>query len=349
MKQGLFLRALRVACCVGLPWLASGAGAAPVGDALERPALAVRQPARAVFLGAAMAGPRLVAVGERGMVVLSDDGGAQWRQAPVPTSVTLTAVRFADDRRGVAVGHGATVLVTDDGGATWTRRLDGRQAAALALEAARRSGDPGRIKEAQQLQAQGADKPFLDVLLWDAQKFLAVGAYGIAFATTDGGLSWSPWMDRIPNAKGHHLYVASRFGDTLLIAGEQGLLARSGDNGKTFSPLPSPYKGSWFAAALRQDEIVLAGLRGNVWRSANAGKTWVQIGNPSQASITSLVQSQGQLLLANHAGMVLRLQGDALSPLNREPMAPLAGLVTVGDRLFGVGVAGIAPVAGSVK
>src|SRR5258706_7856966 len=150
--------------------------AAPVGDALQRPALTVREPQRAVLLAAAAAGARVVAVGERGVIALSDDGGATWRQAPCPVSVTLTMVRFADDRHGVAVGHGGTVLMTSDAGANWAVRLDGRRAAQLAKEAA---ATPQAQRDADRLLADGPDQPFLDVIVWDAKRLLVVGAYGL--------------------------------------------------------------------------------------------------------------------------------------------------------------------------
>ncbi|MBL0150765.1 MAG: hypothetical protein IPP87_19595 [Ideonella sp.] len=102
--------------------------------ALDRPAVQQRTPQRNVLLAAAAAGPRLVAVGERGLVVLSDDGGASWRQAQtVPVSVTLTAVQFIDERLGWAVGHGGVVLRSEDAGQTWRRMVDGRQLAQAAL------------------------------------------------------------------------------------------------------------------------------------------------------------------------------------------------------------------------
>ncbi|WP_186510709.1 WD40/YVTN/BNR-like repeat-containing protein [Caenimonas sedimenti] len=311
----------------------------------------VQQPGRAVLLAAASTGTRLVAVGERGVVALSDDGGKQWRQVPVPTSVSLTAVRFGDGGRGVAVGHGGIVLTSQDSGASWQRRLDGRQAATLAVDAARRSGSAMRIKEAERLVSEGADKPFLDVLLLGEQKILAVGAYGIAFASEDGGRTWTPWMDRLPNEKGQHLYLARKAGDTLLVAGEQGLILRSTDNGATFQPLASPYKGSWFAGELpRSGEFVLAGLRGNAWRSSDGGSRWVQLANPHPASITSTLAAGGALLFANQAGVVLRLQGDALVPVKTAaPLPPLAGLVAAGDGLLGVGLAGVVPVEGRAR
>ena len=319
------------------------AAAAPVGDALQRPALTVKRAAalRCCSRVLAWAGERIVAVGERGIVALSDDRGATWRQAPCPVSVTLTAVRFADATHGVAVGHGGTVLTSSDGGATWSVRLDGRRVAELAKVAARTSEAQ---KEAERLVADGPDKPFLDVLLWDANRFLVVGAYGLALHSSDGGASWVPWMDRLPNPKGLHWYVARRAGDTLLLAGEQGLIARSGDGGQSFQPVASPYKGSWFAGELKSDgALVLAGLRGNVWRSPDLGANWLQIASPVPASVTAMAgTADGALLLATQAGVLLRLQGEALLPMNpQQPLPMPAALLPLPDGgLLALGVAG---------
>jgi photosystem II stability/assembly factor-like uncharacterized protein len=328
----------------------AGAGAAaPVADAPERPALMVKAPARAVLLGAARAGDRVVAVGERGIVALSDDGGASWRQAPVPASVSLTAVRFADARHGVATGHSGIVLVTGDGGQTWTRRLDGRQAARLALEAARASGNPAEVAAAERLVADGADKPFFDAAMFDAQRMLVIGAYGLAFFTEDGGQRWQPWMPRLDNPKALHLHAVRRTGDTLLIAGEQGLLLRSDDAGRSFRRLASPYKGSWFTAELSNPrELVVAGLRGNAWRSMDGGASWSQLAAPAPASfVASAIGADGQLLLANQAGFVLRAQGAQLLPLNTRPVPMPSGLVFApGERPLAMGAAGAMPVGG---
>ena len=58
------------------------------------------------MLAVATVGNRLVAAGERGIVLLSDDGGASWRQARVPVSVSLTALQFVDGRTGRVRGEG---------------------------------------------------------------------------------------------------------------------------------------------------------------------------------------------------------------------------------------------------
>jgi photosystem II stability/assembly factor-like uncharacterized protein len=329
---------MRIAIYVAAAIAAAGAGCAfaQVGDALQRPALSVKAPWRAVLLAAAAAGQRLVAVGERGVVALSDDRGVTWRQAACPVSVSLTMVRFADERHGVAVGHGGTVLTTSDAGASWALRLDGRRLALLAKAAAT---TPQARQDAERLVADGPDKPFMDVVVWDTQRMLAVGAYG--------GQTWAPWMGRLPNPKALHWYVARRQGNTLLLAGEQGLLARSSDGGATFEALPSPYKGSWFAGELQANgQAVLAGLRGNAWRSGDAGNTWLQLASPTQSTITAVADDgKDGLWFATQAGAVLRQQGEALVPLNAAPVPmPSALLPQREGPLLALGVAGVVPV-----
>lgn len=341
---------MRLSILIAVAISSAGPGQAlpQVGDALGRPALTVRAPQQAVLLSAAQAGTRLVAVGERGIVALSDDRGASWRQAPSPSSVTFTMVRFADEKYGVAVGHGGTVMTTEDAGATWRLRLDGRRLVELVKASAT---TPAAHQEAERLLADGPDKPFLDVLLWDAKRMLAVGAYGLAFYSADGGERWTPWMDRLPNPKALHWYVARRVGNTLLLAGEQGLLVRSDDGGQTFQPMTSPYEGSWFAGEIRADgQTVLAGLRGNVWRSTDGGGRWTRLASPVPATITAMaVDADETLLLASQAGVVLRLQGDALVPLQTPAVPMPAALLPQRDGpLLTLGVAGVVPV-GSVK
>jgi photosystem II stability/assembly factor-like uncharacterized protein len=325
---------MRIGVVVAAWLLAAGAAhgaepVAPVQSALDRPAVLVRAPERAVLLGAALAGQRIVAVGERGIVAVSDDGGHHWKQAPTPTSVTLTAVRFLDAKRGWAIGHAGVVLATQDGGASWTRQLDGRRAAQIVLDAARASADTKQIADAQRLVADGADKPFLDLIVSD-KRVLVVGAYGLALVSNDAGRTWSSWVARLPNAKGLHYYVARQRGDTLLLAGERGLVLVSHDDGETFKRVETPYAGSFFAGELLggPEDVLLAGLRGNAIRSTNAGTTWTNVVSPVPVSITSTaVNSRGQLLAANAAGLVMSLKGERLVPFANTVLPSLNALL----------------------
>ncbi|MGM9490325.1 WD40/YVTN/BNR-like repeat-containing protein [Ideonella sp. YS5] len=319
-----------------------------VSEALERPAQLTRVPERAVLLGAAQAGSAWIAVGERGLVLRSEDGGARWQQVASPVSVTLTAVRFADERHGVAVGHGGTVLITGDGGRSWARRLDGRRIPELLLADAKQRQDAAAQKAAEQLRADGPDKPLLDVLILGAGRALVVGAYGLALATEDGGASWSSWAARIDNPKGLHLYAARQRGNRIVIAGEQGLVLKSDDSGRSFQRLATPYPGSFFTLELPDErEIVLAGLRGNVWHSTDGGREWSALAVPMPVSIVgSQLAADGTLLLASQAGFVLARRGEAFVPVHRDPMPPLTGLAAGrGGALLALSIQGVMPIA----
>jgi photosystem II stability/assembly factor-like uncharacterized protein len=348
---------LRGATVCGLTFcvLTASAGATGVVDPLERPAIPVTAPSRAVLLDVATAGERLVAVGERGLVVLSDDGGRRWRQAKVPTSVSLTGVAFSTPTQGWAVGHAGIVLHTADGGETWTRQLDGVVAARLALEAAeanvKRAGQGDEVaqrqlQEAQQLVADGPDKPFLDLAFEDDRHGFVVGAYNLIFRTEDGGATWLPWMDRVDNPMGLYIYAIQVVGKTIYLAGEQGLFLRSTDDGEHFTPLHTPYEGTYFAiTANAGGEVLLAGLRGNAYWSADQGATFQPSQVPIPVSFSTVVRGEGDTLyFANQAGLLLVSHdgGRTLFPLNAPHLPPLASLMVLGaDHLLTVGWGGV--------
>lgn len=136
-----------------LGWIAGGAIASEPSMPLplRQPALITPKALGAAMLTVVRAGARLVAAGERGTVLWSDDQGKTWQQAEVPVQATLTALRFVDDRTGWAVGHMGVVLRSDDGGQTWVKQLDGVQAARLVLAEAQSSGDEAAVARAQHL------------------------------------------------------------------------------------------------------------------------------------------------------------------------------------------------------
>lgn len=316
-------------------------------QALQRPALMAPQPVRGVMLDVALAGRRIVAVGERGVVLVSDDRGATWRQVAVPVSVTLTAVQFANEKQGWATGHSGVVLATGDGGESWTRQLDGRAAAQLAVNAARAMGlrlgvDNPVVKRAlaaaARFESDGPDKPLLDLYFSDALHGMVVGAYGLAFVTADGGKTWESALELLDNPKGLHLNAIAGDGQNIVIAGEQGLMLRSTDGGKQFVRVETPYHGSWFAVhvgAARQ--LVVGGLRGNAYFSPDLGATWSRIDFGTQASITSLAMGSEKRLFATNQAGALFASIDGGRTFERLPLqgaASLAALAEVGNDVF---------------
>src|SRR5690242_11529640 len=151
------------------------AAAAPTADVVY--SIESAKASKGLMLDVVHAGKRLVAVGDRGHILYSDDQGATWTQAKVPTRQLLTAVFFVDDKHGWAVGHDAQILASEDGGATWTKQFE----------------DLNR------------ESPLLDVWFKDVDSGFAVGAYGSLMETTDGGKHWEDASDRLDNEDQYHL------------------------------------------------------------------------------------------------------------------------------------------------
>lgn len=333
----------RLLMALSLPFSESWclADAAAVGSPLSTPAMQVAPAQKSVLIDLARAGERLVAVGERGLVLLSDDHGQSWRQAAVPVSVSLSAVQFVDATHGWAVGHAGVVLASRDGGESWSVQLDGVRAAQIELDAAKaeqadavdQDSAEARIQSAERLLADGADKPLLALEFVDAQRGLIVGAYGLALQTRDGGASWQSVVGHIDNPMGMHLYAISRQGTSWFLAGEQGYLARSDDDGASFAQLASPYEGSFFTLQSRTDgALLVGGLKGHAFISRDAGASFQQLPVRMPVSFSDATRlADGHVVLANHAGLLLVSQGDALRPLRKPLGKPVSSLIEAAD------------------
>jgi photosystem II stability/assembly factor-like uncharacterized protein len=346
MQAKKWLAAALVAAALSVSAVESPAPA----KALDRPAMVSAKASRLAMLAAVRVGKRVVAAGERGTVVFSDDGGSNWRQAQVPTSVSLTAMQFVDANLGWAVGHMGVVLHSADSGETWAKQLDGIRAARLVLDDAQERGDARAIADAERLVADGADKPFFDLCFIDDHTGFIVGAYNLIFRTDDGGRKWTPWQAHVGNSnpKGLHLYGVRAVGGALFIVGEQGLLLRSEDRGEHFTALTSPYAGSWFGLLADQDGVVVFGLRGNAYRSDDLGNSWRQLPTGTPVTISAgLRTADGRLLLATQAGQLL-ISGDrgaSFAPLAGAAGLPLAAVTEAPDGLVLASLRGLRTVA----
>ena len=272
------LRALRKAAMLALLGAACTAVAEPAPADVPQ-AYRVAQPTRAPLVGLTHAGPRLIAVGDYGVIVLSDDAGATWRQArAVATRELLTAVTFVDANRGFAVGHGGTILRTDDAGESWMR--------------VREAPDEG---------------PLLAVWFEDARHGIAVGAFGVAIETRDGGTRWTRVAVGEGDLRDRHLNGIVALGDaTLLITAEAGALFRSGDGGHSWSLQKVPYNGSlWGGLALRDGAVLVFGMRGHVLRSDDQGRTFTDIPSGTNQSLTAGAQrADGTIVLVGLGGTI---------------------------------------------
>ena len=59
------------------------------------------------------------AVGERGVIIATSDGGVRWTKQESPTTEELCEMSFADALHGTVTSERGTTLRTSDGGETW--------------------------------------------------------------------------------------------------------------------------------------------------------------------------------------------------------------------------------------
>jgi len=334
MQRRTLLKALAAG---GLLPLAAGAAAptapGPWRDVLDTSAQRSALAQSAVVTGLARAGKRVVAVGQRGHVLLSDDAGKSWQQADVPVSADLVAVCFPTAASGWAVGHDGVILRSTDAGHSWLRQLDGRTLGDVLVAHYTKSGDAKWLAEARRFAAQGAENPFLDVWFDDVGNGIVVGAFGLVLRTGDGGQTWEPLLHATDNPKSLHLYAVRRIGGDLFIAGEQGLLMKLDRDGARFSALTIPYAGTLFGLVGKDRVIVAHGLRGNVVRSADGGQTWQIVPTGVGVGLTaSALDERGRMVIVSQAGHVLVSSdnGASFAPVKVERPIPAAAVVSAG-------------------
>ena len=304
-------------------------------DPLDRPVEIMPMAQHSLILDMTKSGDRVIAVGERGQVLISTDG-TTWVQSPnVPLRSTLTAVTSIASHVW-AVGHDGVILHSGDAGEHWEiQRRDPR-------------GQPAEGVAADDIR-QGA--PLLDVLFTDAEHGFAVGAYSLLLTTSNGGKTWSgSRINTIDNGKAAadtakaqaeeeahsendlessvfsadeltigmetdaHLNAIARTGSGgFVIVGERGAIFSSRDGGASWTRSQLPYDGSMFGIVGYEGDHVLAfGLRGHVFESSDLGENWTAVTTGSELSLMGgSALPNGGVVIGGANGIVLHRARDS--------------------------------------
>ena len=144
-------------------------------------------------------------VGDRGLVLRSDDGGATWELVETDVEEALLSVAFADARNGVAVGEGGTILVTNDSGTSWL---------------------PGKVEGGTGARLNAVD-------FADTANVWAVGGGGTALHSADAGLTWTQWAISTP--LDGTLHAVAFDGTDGVVAGVEGTVLTTADGGASWT------------------------------------------------------------------------------------------------------------------
>jgi photosystem II stability/assembly factor-like uncharacterized protein len=308
----------RTVLALCLVMLSSGGAIARAGeyrDMVEMPSVMVPAARQGLTLDIARAGDRLVAVGERGHVMLSDDAGQSWTQAQVDTRAQLNAVTFVDAEHGWAVGEDAVIVHTADGGQTWQRQYDGRDA-----------------------DMKG---PLLDVWFQDTQTGFAMGVFNKIFKTTDGGASWVDWYDHVDNIDEWHLFaIAGSTDGAIYITSEAGLIFRSTDGGDNFVPVQTDHHGSFHgvlvsSAADGRDRLILTGVGGILYATTDGGENWTKLDSGTEAGLSGADWlPDGSAAVVGYGGVLLHID-PTLQTVTQHPQEnglPLSSVISLGQQ-----------------
>jgi photosystem II stability/assembly factor-like uncharacterized protein len=350
---------VRAILCAALCALAS-AHAYAWTDPVDAPAEIMPLAANSLKLSLAKSGDRFIAVGGRGEILYSDDT-KNWKQAPVATRSTFTAVT-AIDKNVWAVGHEGLIAHSADAGEHWT--IQRKNPLKIGDEANAATRDP----------QQGA--PLLGVLFTDAQHGIVVGAYSLALRTEDGGEHWNPMTIASPIDKSAatknpakdaakddgiddddaapaksdgkmtfsekdlkigqeatpHLNAIARTGSGgLIIVGERGSGFQSRDDGKTWKRIQLPYDGSMFGVLGYDGDHALAfGLRGHVYETADLGAHWAEVETKTELSLMggAALPDGGAVIVGANGIVLARMNGhDELHGFIDTPAGIIAAVV----------------------
>jgi photosystem II stability/assembly factor-like uncharacterized protein len=184
----------------------------------------------------------VLAVGTRGSIWRSTDGGATWASPASGTTQALYDVDFATSSIVWAVGSAGTILRSTDAGITWSTMTSGTTQRLLSVDAP------------------------------SATRVVSAGDAGVVVRSSNGGASFtSNIVAGAPKLSG-----VSMGSDTVGVAVGGDTLVRTSDGGATWSPAASTPGTPLLRSVSMVDGLVgfIAPTYGTLWRTADGGATW---------------------------------------------------------------------------
>jgi photosystem II stability/assembly factor-like uncharacterized protein len=248
---------------------------------------------------------------QQGGLLISEDGGASWRQVALPAEGKMRALELLPDGRGFIVGDGGTVLMTEDGGRSWTRV---NVPAHEHLSAIHFVGNHGWI----------------------------AGWGGTILHSADGGKTWVRQITPVPYSLESIYFVDEKHGWAV---GWTGAILRTEDGGQTWEPIRSPV-ASWSLSAVYfrdLNEGWAVGFGGQILHTRDGGRTWETQPSPVRDWLTSIqFDRTGRAWVTTSTGFLVSEDGGQTWRHVRlnEPVF-LSRMIEVGDSLWAVGPFGV--------
>ena len=280
---------------------------------------------------------RAVAVGKRGTIAVSEDGGQTWTDIKTRIWDQIAGLYFVSDKEGWAVGERGLIVHTIDGGLTWEHQTSGTafRLNAVYFATPKRGwavGDVGAMLHTIDggktwvHQNPGVTSMFKGVFFRNENEGWVVGWPGIALHTTNGGLTWTQQHTGTYNELYGIYFVDSTVG---WIVGQWGEILHTKDAGKTWR-----FQRSGTEATLNQvyfadtSHGLIVGDDGVILTTANSGTKWQLQKNDRENDLYGFAFSPNGMLAVGEGGIATRFTFDEVEQLPVE-LPPLAEEIEV--------------------
>lgn len=268
-------------------------------------------------------GDRGIAVGARGDIQITADGGKAWTKSKIQTDLALLGVHL-DSTRVIAVGQGGSIfLKTAD--SPWqqvdsgtTKRLfavrstaSGTAVAVGEFGAIQLSHDGGKNWHALsidwgQMGTDGGAEPHLyGVDIGADGAIIAVGEFGLVIRSTDGGGSWL----RQNMATASLFAVEIRDDGVGYAVGQDGYALKTTDRGLTWLCIDVGSKAILNGVSSTSDGKVAISAMREMLTSGDDGRSWTALEHPEIETIwyVGVAARADGVLAAGQAGRIVRV------------------------------------------
>jgi len=233
-----------------------------------------------------------IAVGDSGTILLTKNGGHDWRSVGGVKKVNLYGVAIANSLIAIAVGEKGTILRSNNGGETW---------------------DTVRIDFSGTLRA---------VAFYSCKNGYTVGDGGSMFFTDDFGVNWK----KVGNSSENLNAIAFNKNNRPQVVGDSGIYFKGKGDDTSFSggviPTVPNLRGIHFIPG--SDEGFAVGDKGVIFKTTNGGNNWNTVPSPVAKNLRGVLLYSSKLGYAvGDGGTVLGYNGTSWVLLTTSTMESL--------------------------
>ncbi|HEY6363542.1 MAG TPA: YCF48-related protein, partial [Candidatus Binatia bacterium] len=199
------------------------------------------------------------AIGSRGTILHTQDGGRSWISASLAEDLTLSSVAFVNPTKGWIVGEFGVIFQTQNGGKNWDKQKSPVEVSFVS----------------------GESRNLFALLLREPETGWAFGLDGVVLKTRKG----SRWeiirqkKESDSSAAANHLFAAAASDGRLWAVGERGTVLQSDPEGLNWqhAKIETPPLSLNGIAFGKNGLGLIVGNRGVILRTEDGGITWKRL------------------------------------------------------------------------